>query len=250
MSAPLLRTCLNQAANECRLYVPQTHSNRTGKLETMPIVLYRNWRTFLLASFVMLTLLLSGCGENGTSSTSATAPVHPTATAKATATPTPATVPTPTPTVSVASPVRLVIPSIGVNAPIENVGLTDSGNLATPQQNQWDGTGWYSQGPHPGEPGSAVIDGHLDRPGGSPAVFWNLRYMHVGDMIMVVDSAGVTHTFRVTQAASYPANQSPTQDIFVNTSGTFLNLITCAGDWIPAQHQTTLRFVVYSSLVK
>src|SRR5579883_3128812 len=132
MSAPLLRTCLNQAANECRLYVPQTHSNRTGKLETMPIVLYRNWRTFLLASFVMLTLLLSGCGENGTSSTSATAPVHPTATAKATATPTPATVPTPTPTVSVASPVRLVIPSIGVNAPIENVGLTDSGNLATP----------------------------------------------------------------------------------------------------------------------
>jgi hypothetical protein len=25
-------------------------------------------------------------------------------------------------------------------------------------------------------------------------------------------------------------------------------LITCAGDWIPSQHQTTLRLVVYTSL--
>ncbi len=30
----------------------------------------------------------------------------------------------------------------------------------------------------------------------------------------------------------------------------FLNLITCAGDWIPSQHQTTLRLVVYTYIAQ
>ena len=38
------------------------------------------------------------------------------------------------------------------------------------------------------------------------------------------------------------------KDIFGNLGGRYLNLITCAGDWIPSQHQTTLRLVVYTSL--
>jgi len=38
---------------------------------------------------------------------------------------------------------------------------------------------WYSPGPAPGEPGDAVIDGHLDWTTG-PAVFWNLGKLHAG----------------------------------------------------------------------
>lgn len=147
-----------------------------------------------------------------------------------------------------ANPVRLLIPALGVNAPIEMVGVTSNGDLAAPTQHPWEDVGWYGSGPRPGEQGSAVIDGHLDRPGGYPAVFWRLRYIHVGDGVMVTDADGKSSRFHVTGIAFYPPQDAPIQEIFGNENGTYLNLITCAGDWIPSQHQTSLRLVVYTSL--
>src|ERR1017187_7569391 len=102
-----------------------------------------------------------------------------------------------------ANPVRLVIPSIGVNASVETVGILNNGDLATPTRSPWEDVGWFVSGPQPGEPGSAVIDGHLDRPGGYPAVFWNLRYMQVGATVMVITANGKTLSFRVTDVTLY-----------------------------------------------
>ena len=133
---------------------------------------------------------------------------------------------------------------------VEMVGVLHDGNLATPSLNPWDDVGWYAAGPRPGEVGSAVIDGHLDRPGGSPAVFWNLRDLHVGDSVMIMDTADGTVRFRVTRIALYHPQQAPIHQIFGNESGSYLNLITCAGDWIASQHQTALRLVVYTTLVR
>ena len=149
-----------------------------------------------------------------------------------------------------AGPYRLIIPSIGVDTDVEMVGVLHDGNLATPSLNPWDDVGWYAAGPRPGEVGSAVIDGHLDRPGGSPAVFWNLRSIHVGDTVIVTDTKGGTKRFRVTRIALYRPQQAPLQKIFGDKSGSHLNLITCAGDWIVSEHQTTLRLVVYTILVR
>src|SRR5260370_42683803 len=47
--------------------------------------------------------------------------------------------------------------------------------------------------------------------------------------------------------AFYSPQDAPVQDIFGNKAGRFLNLMTCAGDWIPTQHQTALRLVVYTA---
>jgi Sortase domain len=147
-----------------------------------------------------------------------------------------------------ALPLRLILPTIDVNAFIENVGTLPGGDLATPTAKPWEDVGWYSDGPHPGERGSAVIDGHLDRPGGYPAVFWRLRDMHVGDPVLVTASDGKQLRFHVTHIVLFTPQDAPLQDIFGNRSGIYLNLITCAGDWIPSQHQTTLRLVVYTAL--
>ncbi len=144
---------------------------------------------------------------------------------------------------------HLIIPAIGVNAAIEPVGVTADGNLAVPTQKPWDGVGWYQNGPYPGAQGSAVIDGHLDRPKGLPAVFWKLRDLHIGDIIMVVNQGEKPLHFRVINSVYYAANSAPSQKIFGNNAGTFLNLITCAGQWIPNQHQTTQRLVIYTVLV-
>src|SRR6266568_1294930 len=113
-------------------------------------------------------------------------------------------------------------------------------DTAAPMLNPWDDVGWYKVGPHPSERGSAVIDGHLDRPLGYPAVFWRLRQMRVGDDVLVTNKGGKTLHFRVTRIAFYSPQDAPIQDIFGNGGGIYLNLITCAGDWIPSQNQTKL----------
>lgn len=145
-------------------------------------------------------------------------------------------------------PVRLLIPSIMVDASIESVGVLPNGDLATPLAKRWDDVGWYQTGPVPGQRGSAVIDGHLDRPGGYPAIFWRLRELHAGDTVIIMNSQGKAIHFHVTQVAFYAPQAAPLQEIFGNGGGTYLNLITCAGDWIPDQHQTTQRLVVYTTL--
>jgi hypothetical protein len=61
--------------------------------------------------------------------------------------------------------------------------------------------------------------------------------------VIVTDASGKTYSFQVTRVAVYPPTQAPVHDIFGNTSGTFLNVITCTGTWIPREHQMTLRFV-------
>ena len=151
---------------------------------------------------------------------------------------------------SALNPVRLIIPAIDINAPVEDVGTQANADLATPSQSPWLDVGWYDLGPQPGVRGSAVIDGHLDRPGGFPAVFWRLRDLHVGDEVLVKNNSGKTLRFQVTRIELYAPQDAPIQDIFGNGGGTYLNLITCAGDWIPSQHQTNLRLVVYTSLAK
>ena len=190
---------------------------------------------------LLLTLCLSllACSSNNTTvhtdgPTMVVKPL-PTATAK--------------PTPVAPTPDRLLIPAIQVDSSVEEVGIASTGDLATPTRSPWEDTGWYSDGPHPGQTGSAVIDGHLDRPGGYPAVFWLLRQMHVGDMVEVHESNGQTLQFRVTDVEYYPPQGAPLQQIFGNSGGKYLNLITCAGDWIPSQKQTTLRLVVYTTLV-
>lgn len=145
-------------------------------------------------------------------------------------------------------PLQLRIPAIHVSSAIEPVGVLASGDLATPQQQPWTNVGWYTAGPRPGEYGSAVIDGHLDRPGGLPAVFWNLSSLQRGDEIIVAMTSGKILHFAVTRVEYYVPQQAPLEAIFGDSGGHYLNLITCAGDWIPAQHQTTQRLVVFATL--
>ena len=189
-----------------------------------------------------LALALSGCGSAPTSqgamlsnAVRSTVAVTPTSSLAQ-------------PKSAVANPSHLIIPAIGVDAFIEALGMLPNGDMATPTQHPWEDVGWYNSGPRPGERGSAVIDGHLDRPGHYPAVFWRLRDMHIGDDVLVLNTNGKKLHFHVTRIALYTPQNAPIQDIFGNKGGTYLNLITCAGDWIQSQHQTTQRMVVYTTL--
>ena len=211
-------------------------------------------KPLLIVPLLCLALLLGACSTQtqavkATPTPSVSAPAPSPTPSPTAVVPTPTATPTPVPARPIGAPVRLQIPAIGVNASIEDLGLTAQGDLATPAQSPWEDVGWYKNGPRPGEEGSAVINGHLDRPGGYPAVFWNLRELGIGASVMVLDAHNKLLRFRVVRVASYAPASAPLQEIFGTTGGTYLNLITCAGTWIPAQSQTTLRLVVYTELV-
>src|SRR3989344_5825214 len=72
-------------------------------------------------------------------------------------------------------PSRLLIPSIGVDAHIQSVGLSWRGNGDMGVPTNFTDVAWYNQGPLPGMPGSAVIDGHMDGKNVAQAVFYNLN---------------------------------------------------------------------------
>lgn len=143
---------------------------------------------------------------------------------------------------------RLIIPKIGLSAYVENVGLTNEGNMDTPKD--VDNTGWYKNGPKPGDAGNAVIDGHLNRSAGNQiGIFWYLRDLAAGDEIYVINADRQKLKFSVTEVVEYSVKDAPLDKIFGSTDKAHLNLITCQGKWDKANETYDKRLVVYSDFV-
>jgi len=145
-------------------------------------------------------------------------------------------------------PVRFRIPSIGVNAAIQYVGVTKTGAMGTP--NNFTDVAWYKDGSAPGEVGSAVIDGHVDNGLALAGVFKKLNQVAVGDDIYVQTASSSALHFSVVDIESYPYKDVPTGQIFNRTDAARLNLITCEGIWVPNEKTYDQRLVVYAVLVK
>jgi LPXTG-site transpeptidase (sortase) family protein len=145
-------------------------------------------------------------------------------------------------------PVRLVIPAINVDANIQDVGIAWNapGEMGIPTN--FTDVGWYEDGPRPGMPGSAVIDGHLDGHDTPRAVFFELGDLKPGDLIKIIDKDGTVFTFSVTSVADYDYDASTTNIFSSNDSKAYLNLITCAGDWIKSKKLYNQRVVVFAEL--
>lgn len=151
------------------------------------------------------------------------------------------------PSASTGGAARLVIAKIGVNAPVDSVGLDSSGAMDVPRG--WDDVGWFTGGSIPGQPGLALIDGHLDSTTG-PAVFWHLAQLHPGDQIVVISDSGKRTTFRVNGSGSVPAGNSDwSAGVFQRSGPARLILVTCGGTWDRAAHQYRQRLVIDATVV-
>lgn len=145
-------------------------------------------------------------------------------------------------------PKRLEIPSIGVNAAVQYVGIKADGSMGTPSN--FKDVAWYKYGPVPGAEGSAVIDGHVDNALSLAGVFKHLSDVKIGDDVYVTRNDGTRLHFRVTDTQVYDYKDAPSQKIFATSGGKYLNLITCSGTWVGSEHSYTTRLVVYTTLVE
>ncbi|MCK1994665.1 class F sortase [Peribacillus muralis] len=142
-------------------------------------------------------------------------------------------------------PTNVTIPSIDVNASIEQVGLLETGQMAAPSTE--DGVAWFEPGSKPGTKGNAVLAGHVDSKSG-PAIFYHLKDLEKGDEITIKDKQGTTLTFVVKKKQSYPRDKAPLNEIFGYSKGRHLNLITCTGTFDRSKGTHQERLVVYTEL--
>jgi hypothetical protein len=146
-------------------------------------------------------------------------------------------------------PVRLRIPAIGVDTGLQGLGRDQDGTVEVPKgPHKWDMAGWYAGGTRPGDPGSAVMLGHVDSTAG-PAVFYRLRELRPGDRVEVVRADGSRARFAVERVARYPKSRFPTDDVYYPTLTPRLRLVTCGGSFDPAAHSYRSNVIVFAKLV-
>jgi sortase (surface protein transpeptidase) len=124
------------------------------------------------------------------------------------------------------------------------LGLNRDGTLEVPRD--YSQTGWYTDGPEPGETGAAVIVGHVDSKTG-PAAFFRLRELRRGDAIRVARTDGSTVKFTVTRIEQWRKAAFPTARVYGRTHGPALRLVTCSGDFDPATGHYANNTIVFAS---
>ena len=144
-------------------------------------------------------------------------------------------------------PVQLRIPTIGVSTGFVGLGLESDGTMEVPQAAQT--AGWYRESPTPGERGPAVITAHVDWLQ-EKGVFHDLGRMRAGEEVTVDRSDGVAAVFRVTRIQQYPKSQFPSQEVYGDTDGAEIRLITCSGRFDRAARSYSDNLVVYAGLVR
>jgi LPXTG-site transpeptidase (sortase) family protein len=143
-------------------------------------------------------------------------------------------------------PVRLRIPSINVNAAVQRVGVTPTGDMGVPS-NAVD-VAWFYPGPRPGEKGSAVLAGHFDGESGEAGVFFDLYKLKKGDTLYIEDEKGASISFVVRESGIY--NPGYAEKVFSANDTAHLNLVTCDGVWDGATKSYSKRLVVFADIVQ
>ncbi len=144
-------------------------------------------------------------------------------------------------------PVRVRIPSIGIEPRVVPVGRNERGEMASPA-NYFE-VGWWEPGALPGAYGRAVLAGHVDTPDGE-AIFYGIDRLAPGDEIFVrgEDESQPELRFVVTGAALYHVDHAPVEQIFGQSADQELILITCGGSFDRRSGEYLYRRVVFAKL--
>lgn len=146
-----------------------------------------------------------------------------------------------------ATPTRVRIPAIRVDAPLMPLALDSTGRLASPPEQDRNLAGWYSDGTSPGELGTSVIAGHVDNNRG-PAVFYALGALKKGAEVDVDRSDGVTAVFTVDAVEAFAARAFPNDKVYGDAARAELRVITCGAGFDKKHSQYLGNVVVFAHL--
>ena len=181
-----------------------------------------------------LALALAGCG--------APDPAPP---AAAPSSPPPAAAPAQPP-----EPTAVHLPTLGVSSTLTRTGMLDTGAPEVPPVTDPMQASWATWSPEPGIPGPATLYGHVDgvidgQPG-QPGIFHQAHRLAVNDHIVVDQTDGTPAYFAVYDVRRYPKDDVPEPEVYGNTPGPELRLVTCGGTFDPASRSYEDQIVVFA----
>lgn len=185
---------------------------------------------------------LTGCSD--ASSPKPAAAARGTESAATTGSPAPGPGTASTSAQSASPPVRVSIPSLGINSAVMRLGLNPDRSVEVPPADKGMTVGWYTGGSVPGQPGAAVLIGHNDTRFGR-AVFHDLKKIAKGADIAVRDDRGTEVHFKVTDRETASKKAFPTARVYGHTDARALRLITCDGSFDAAGHPVD-NLIVYA----
>lgn len=147
---------------------------------------------------------------------------------------------------SAAEPVSLAIPTLGVTAPIMDLGLQSDGELEVPPGAEQ--AGWYTGAPTPGELGPAIIAAHVNWEG-EDGPFAKLHTLKPGSRVVVSRADGTRSVFAVDRVEQYPKTQFPTERVYGDIDHAGLRLITCGGQFDNAADSYKDNTIAFARLV-
>ncbi|MFF7641913.1 class F sortase [Streptomyces canus] len=145
-------------------------------------------------------------------------------------------------------PVRLLIPKISVDAPFTELAIGPTGRLEPPPAHDTNLVGWHAKGVSPGEPGTAIIAGHVDT-ATSAAVFVRLGELKEGDVFHVDRADGRRASFVVDSVETFEKDNFPSRRVYDDTARPEVRLITCAGDYDHTARDYKDNLVVFAHLL-
>lgn len=173
-----------------------------------------------LLGLLLLTLTFVGCGS-----------------------PDRATPPPPVASVQVAAPVAVDIPAVGAHSTLIPLGVDADGRMVVPDTAGQ--AAWYEPGVRPGEPGPAILTGHVDY-GGQIGVFGRIDELTAGDVVTVTLADGRALRFVVYRVQQVAKAAFPWGEVAADTAGPELRLITCGGGFNRSTGHYVDNVIVYA----
>ncbi|MEZ0092354.1 class F sortase [Streptacidiphilus sp. EB129] len=145
-------------------------------------------------------------------------------------------------------PVRLQIPSIGVDTPVIQLGLAADGSVQVPPIAANSPAGWYRGSVTPGQIGASVILAHVTVGRYGDGVFLHLSRLKQGDRIVALLQDGASAAYTVDSVQTVAKTQFPTNAVYGTVDRPVLRLITCGGPRDSGGGGYLDNVVVYASL--
>ena len=141
-------------------------------------------------------------------------------------------------------PTRVRVPAIGVDSTLLHLGREPDGTVEVPAD--WQRAGWFTEAARPGQPGPAVVLGHVDSRAG-PAVFYRLHELQPGDEILLERADGSTVQFTVDRVERHGKDDFPTEAVYYPTLEPALRLVTCGGAFDPRERSYRDNVIVFAT---
>lgn len=156
------------------------------------------------------------------------------------------------------APTRVTIPAIGATSTLIRTGMLDNGTPEVPDVHTPEQASWATWSPEPGEPGPAVLYGHVDGEQnghrGVPGIFNRIDELTPGAEIDIDREGADPARFTVYRVDAFPkaelnnAGGSAIATVYGDTPGPELRLVTCGGSFDAYARSYRDQVVVFARL--